>query len=173
MSSASLTKARHPCSGSKSIRADLRHEPDPMQSDSRADAPATARSRASDAARHTSCQCLRAAERPAPPGSRLNTNGVVFAELKIRCCSMIQFDVRIGPSSSVPSDRKTTTLSMRFMNSGVNLRRAASTPAREIFAFSSSSRLAERGSPFHIGSGESQIGSQNGTHFRSRRDCWS
>ena len=63
-----------------------------------------------------------------------NTKGVPFAELKMRCCNMFNSRPRILRNSASPSGRNTTTLSILFMNSGENLRRAASTPAREIFS---------------------------------------
>ena len=67
-----------------------------------------------------------------------NTNGVEL-ELKIRCCRMFSSSPSIFRSSRSPSSLNTTTLSMRFMNSGVNLRRAASTPARAILSVARSS----------------------------------
>src|SRR5260370_12368033 len=70
-------------------------------------------------------------------------------------------------SSAWPSDLNTTILSMRFMNSGVNLRRAASTPAREILSVVESAScplsclrsISEASNP--------KLGLKNGTHFGS------
>ena len=53
---------------------------------------------------------------------------------RMRCCTMPSSISRICCKCSDRSVRNTTTLSMRFMNSGENLRRAASTAVRDLLA---------------------------------------
>ena len=50
----------------------------------------------------------------------------------MRCCTRFSSMSRIGATVPSPRGWNDTILSSRFMNSGVNLRRAASTPARAI-----------------------------------------
>ena len=90
---------------------------------------------------------FRPSPEPPPRENRLRTGRQRYGEIYIGGCRGPYFgrvicharqatfrQYRIRPSSSVPSDRKTTTLSIRFMNSGVNFRRAASIPALVILA---------------------------------------
>ena len=71
----------------------------------------------------------------------LKTNDRSGEVLKIRCCTMFNSMSRILRSSGDPSGLNVTILSSRLMNSGVNLRRAASTPLRIIFPLSFSSTV--------------------------------
>src|SRR5689334_2500257 len=63
-------------------------------------------------------------------------NGLFAAAVWIRCCTISSSISTILRSSSAPTDLKTTILSNRLMNSGVNFRRAAATPALEMRAVS-------------------------------------
>ena len=71
----------------------------------------------------------------------LKTKDLSGEVLKIRCWTMFNSMSRIFLSSLVPSGLKVTILSRRLMNSGVNLRLAASAPLRMIFPLSFSSTM--------------------------------
>jgi len=63
---------------------------------------------------------------------KLTRNGLPAAAIWIRCCTISSSMSTIRRSSSWPRDLKTTSLSRRLMNSGVNFRRAAAIPLRDI-----------------------------------------
>ena len=70
------------------------------------------------------------------------TNLFCPCALKTRCCTRPNSMSRILRRCSRRKVLNTTTLSMRFMNSGENLRRAASIPVRSIFSSKPSSSMS-------------------------------
>ena len=110
--------------------------PDRSRSGSTSAAPAGARWRASGGGRRTSCPCLR----PAGASWRARTGedeSAVGRGVEDALLHQIQFDVQNLLQFGLAERRKVTILSSRFMNSGVNLRRAASTPLCAILPSSS------------------------------------